>query len=299
MGNEALISKKELLERYNISYGALYRWKRKGLIPDEWFIKKSTVTGQETFFPEKLVCERVELIIDKKEDVLLDELAKEISGEESKNEFIVLNTEFGEKSFRLCDVKGISIIDKNGEVTDIFELIKQKFDDLNEQVQKQNIKLPSVQDELNYLMNFPSDYGGLGDVFNDQYYENVNLFEKKCALQKLIPVERSGQMAVPLETPSNINITYRTNSNITNTTNSVPLNNYFPVSQGTFLYPTFPMNNQINLTSYAQMQMMYNRKQLLTGGNVASQGEKEGNGEGVQGAMNINRNANDSVRNVG
>jgi predicted site-specific integrase-resolvase len=52
MGDESLISKKELLERYGISYGALYRWKRKGLIPDEWFIKKSTVTGQETFFPE-------------------------------------------------------------------------------------------------------------------------------------------------------------------------------------------------------------------------------------------------------
>ena len=86
------------------------------------------MTGQETFFPEKLVCGRVELIIAKKEDVLLDELAKEISGEESKNEFIVLNTEFGEKTFRLCDVKGISIIDKNGEVTDIFELIKQTFE---------------------------------------------------------------------------------------------------------------------------------------------------------------------------
>lgn len=128
MGNEALISKKELLERYGISYGALYRWKRKGLIPDEWFIKKSTVTGQETFFPEKLVCERVELIIAKKEDVLLDELAKTLSGEDSKNELIVLNTEFGEKSFRLCDVKGISLIDKNGQAIDIFELIKQKFE---------------------------------------------------------------------------------------------------------------------------------------------------------------------------
>ena len=128
MGNEALISKKELLERYNISYGALYRWKRKGLIPDDWFIKKATVTGQETFFPEKLICERVELIINKKEDVLLDELAKEISGEESKNEFIVLNTAFGEKAFRFCDVKGISVIDKNGEVIDVFRLIKHKLE---------------------------------------------------------------------------------------------------------------------------------------------------------------------------
>ena len=124
MGNDALISKKELLEKYNISYGALYRWKRKGLIPDEWFIKKSTVTGQETFFPEKLVCERVELIISKKEDVLLDELAKELSGEESKNEFIVLDTFFGEKSFRLCDVKGVFVINKNGNRTEALELLK-------------------------------------------------------------------------------------------------------------------------------------------------------------------------------
>ena len=46
--NEELISKKALLEKYAISYGALYRWKRKGLIPEEWFIKKATVTGQET-----------------------------------------------------------------------------------------------------------------------------------------------------------------------------------------------------------------------------------------------------------
>lgn len=60
MGEE-LISKKELLERYGISYGALYRWKRKGLIPEEWFLKKATVTGQETFFPKELICERVDV----------------------------------------------------------------------------------------------------------------------------------------------------------------------------------------------------------------------------------------------
>jgi len=124
MSNESLISKKELLARYNISYGALYRWKRKGLIPDEWFIKKATSTGQETFFPEKIVCERIEIIQSMKEDVLLDELAKKLSGEEKKNEFIVLDTEFGEKSFRLGDVKSISLVDKNGDVTDILETIK-------------------------------------------------------------------------------------------------------------------------------------------------------------------------------
>ena len=128
MGNENLISKRELLEKYGISYGALYRWKRKGLIPDEWFIKKSTVTGQETFFPERLVCERVEMILTKKEDVLLDELARELSGEEKKNEFIVLSTEYGEKSFRLCDVRAINIVDRHGNKTDILSYIEKALD---------------------------------------------------------------------------------------------------------------------------------------------------------------------------
>ncbi|MBE6646585.1 MAG: DUF4004 family protein [Ruminococcaceae bacterium] len=128
MGNENLISKRELLEKYGISYGALYRWKRKGLIPDEWFIKKSTVTGQETFFPERLVCERVEMILTKKEDVLLDELARELSGEEKKNEFIVLSTEYGEKSFRLCDVRAINIVDRHGNKTDILSYIQKALD---------------------------------------------------------------------------------------------------------------------------------------------------------------------------
>ena len=124
MNNENLISKKELLGKYGISYGALYRWKRKGLIPDEWFIKKSTVTGQETFFPEKLVCQRIETILTKKEDILLDELAKKLSGEDGKNEFLLLDTEFGEKIFRMRDVKSIVIIDKNGEKQEITSTIR-------------------------------------------------------------------------------------------------------------------------------------------------------------------------------
>lgn len=130
MGNENLISKKELLERYHISYGALYRWKRKGLIPDEWFLKKATATGQETFFPEKLVCERIERIQSMKEDVFLDELAKQFSGEEKKNEFLVLQTEFGEKSFRMCDVKSITLTDKNGNETDITEEIQKILEEI-------------------------------------------------------------------------------------------------------------------------------------------------------------------------
>jgi len=125
MEQEQLISKKELLERYRFSYGALYRWKRKGLIPDDWFIKRSTVTGQETFFPEKLMCQRVELILSKKEDVLLDALAQELTGQEKKQEFLVLQTAFGEKSFRLCDVQAVTLVDQKGEQTDMLSVIME------------------------------------------------------------------------------------------------------------------------------------------------------------------------------
>lgn len=122
--NESLISKKSLLEKYSVSYGALYRWKRKGLIPEEWFIKKSTSTGQETFFPAKLICERMELILSQKSDILLDELAKKLSGEEKNDISISLSTEFGEKTFRIRDIKSISLILENGEKKDITETIK-------------------------------------------------------------------------------------------------------------------------------------------------------------------------------
>lgn len=72
---EDLISKKELLELTGISYGQLYRWKRKNLIPEEWFIKKSSFTGQETFFPRKKILERIDKITNMKDDLSLDDLA--------------------------------------------------------------------------------------------------------------------------------------------------------------------------------------------------------------------------------
>jgi len=72
---EDLISKKELLEITGISYGQLYRWKRKGLIPEEWFIKKSSFTGQETYFPKSKVLSRIDKIKYMKEDISLNDLA--------------------------------------------------------------------------------------------------------------------------------------------------------------------------------------------------------------------------------
>ena len=68
-------SKKEILELTDISYGQLYRWKRKNLIPEEWFIKKSSYTGQETYFPKAKILDRIDKIKDMKDDVSLDDLA--------------------------------------------------------------------------------------------------------------------------------------------------------------------------------------------------------------------------------
>ena len=66
-----LISKKDLLELTSISYGQLYRWKRKGLIPEDWFIRKSTFTGQETFFPKNRILSRIDKIKNMKDDISL------------------------------------------------------------------------------------------------------------------------------------------------------------------------------------------------------------------------------------
>lgn len=118
MGEE-LISKKELLEQYGISYGALYRWKRKGLIPEEWFLKKATVTGQETFFPKELICERVELIQNQKDDFSLDELSKQFHKESETKAVLTVKTVYGDKTFYVNEIQQVLLDDGKGEVRDL------------------------------------------------------------------------------------------------------------------------------------------------------------------------------------
>lgn len=71
-----LISKKDLLAVTGISYGQLYRWKRQQLIPEEWFIKKASYTGQETFFPRESIISRVETILQLKDQYSMEQLAE-------------------------------------------------------------------------------------------------------------------------------------------------------------------------------------------------------------------------------
>lgn len=80
MVEQELISKKDLLLETGISYGQLYRWKRKGLIPEDWFVRRSTFSGTETFFPRERMLARVERILALKDtDVSLDEIADTVA----------------------------------------------------------------------------------------------------------------------------------------------------------------------------------------------------------------------------
>lgn len=101
-----LISKKDLLQRYGISYGALYRWKRKGLIPEDWFIKTATETGQETFFVEETICARIEQILSRGENTSLDDLAATLVPDGSEPRLRIV-TSSGEKTFLWEEIRGI------------------------------------------------------------------------------------------------------------------------------------------------------------------------------------------------
>jgi hypothetical protein len=76
---DAEISKKDVLRETGISYGQFYRWKRMGLIPERWFRRRSTFTGQETFLPREKVLERIEQIQELKDTHSLDEIAEAFS----------------------------------------------------------------------------------------------------------------------------------------------------------------------------------------------------------------------------
>jgi len=107
MNEQKLISKKDALETMGISYGQLYRWKRKGLIPESWFIRQSTFTGQETFFPEEKILGRIGRILSLKESCSLDQLATRITEKVGKKREVAFSklSELGwldEELMELC-----------------------------------------------------------------------------------------------------------------------------------------------------------------------------------------------------
>lgn len=100
------ISKKELLELTGLSYGQLYRWKRMGLIPEHWFLHRATFTGQETFFPRRLILERIETIQRLKDRYSLEEIAKALSPAASGRRYAADEVE----RLNLCPAEGLNVV---------------------------------------------------------------------------------------------------------------------------------------------------------------------------------------------
>ncbi|WP_064093975.1 DUF4004 family protein [Rossellomorea aquimaris] len=146
-----LISKKEVLELTGISYGQLYRWKRKNIIPEDWFIKKSSFTGQETFFPREKMLSRIDKIKEMKDTYSLDELSDFFSPNPTKIELSIeelrVQNLISEDTLTLCtpllsnidslefpDILNMTIVEKvsltKKDQERVFHFLKEHFDPL-------------------------------------------------------------------------------------------------------------------------------------------------------------------------
>ena len=145
---------------------------------------------------------------------------------------------------------------KEAEWVKHVEKIRPKFDELNEMVKKQAYKLPSSEDAANYLFNFPSDFGGVGEVFNDQNYEKVNFFDmKNSGNHKLYPVCRMDHFFVPLP---------QFNNNINSINSDIHKNNSAQLNPN--LNPqSFPFPNILHPNYYMYFNGMMNQNQMLKG----------------------------------
>lgn len=140
-----MISKKELLNEMNISYGQLYRWKREGLIPDEWFIKQSVSTGQETYFKRDLIIPRIKKILELKDNYQLEELKAFLNPDLNKREFVlrdlimieeidpIILKHFSLKKsiFNIYDVIIIYLFSINQDLIDYNRYIDYDFSNIN------------------------------------------------------------------------------------------------------------------------------------------------------------------------
>jgi hypothetical protein len=85
------------------------------------------------------------------------------------------------------------------------------------------------QDLLSYLFNLPADFGGLGEVLEDDKYDNLNFFEYKTKSRQLPILEmKEGSVYVPLE-----------------------------INQGMHRQPVQP-NNIVNIMGTFNQYMLYN-----------------------------------------
>lgn len=132
-----LISKKDLLALTGISYGQLYRWKRQRLIPEEWFIKRPSYTGQETFFPREQILSRINSILEGKDKYSLEQLAQLFSPDAVNNTISfemlssiseinlrllpIIKAEYGKTEYKIFDLALLEAISRTSEKPGVSE----------------------------------------------------------------------------------------------------------------------------------------------------------------------------------
>ena len=172
-----MISKKDLLKEMNISYGQLYRWKREGLIPDEWFNKQSVSTGQETFFERNLIIPRIKKILELKDKYQLEELKEffvpdNVSRKYNLREVILLDS---------IDPFILKEYSKNHEVFTILELAVLSIFSNNQDVLNYNnyidLVFPKEIDNYFYIIGEETKYIIIGpdNLILDQ---KLNIYKK-------------------------------------------------------------------------------------------------------------------------
>jgi hypothetical protein len=133
-----MISKKDLLKKMNISYGQLYRWKREELIPENWFMKLSVSSGQETFFEEELIIPRISKILELKDKYSLEELKDILNGTSNLN------------LYKVDSLSNFNIFNKKI----LKENLKDRKEDLNLNEVTFLYLLSFIKDELNGDINY-------------------------------------------------------------------------------------------------------------------------------------------------
>ncbi|MBP3378619.1 MAG: DUF4004 family protein [Clostridia bacterium] len=187
---DELISKKELLEKYGISYGALYRWKRMGLIPEDWFEKKSAVTGQETFFPRAAITERIEMILELKDQMSLEEIAAKVNGETpEKTRHLRIIWDGGTTQIPLSKIHSIVVTENSGSdfavIIDLSaELSKSAEIKLDSEAIRDNIqaKLDETSKKINQTgrsleemaRDFDEKLAKVSEVINEMFSQKGN-----------------------------------------------------------------------------------------------------------------------------
>jgi predicted DNA-binding transcriptional regulator AlpA len=189
-----LISKKEVLELTGISYGQLYRWKRKNIIPEDWFIKKSSFTGQETFFPREKMLARIEKVKELKDTHSLDELTDFFSPNPTKVE-ITLDSLRLQKILHSETISLCTPLLKNVKAIEFPEILNMFI------LEKVRTRLICEEDQKTLFRFLQENFA----VFNSPSYELRGLRKKDIVIWILLPlhtnpyIDRTAETIVKLD----------------------------------------------------------------------------------------------------